>query len=346
MDIQKLHRDVREHRSLFVRVPLGKVVRVRQYFVTLMYLLVILGAMVNIAWTGRIMEFSILSWSMSYCVFVLLIAMLQCVDIIASVRSAEIERRTKIELPEGCSVAIGIQLQEQKWFCQLYDRRSKGLARKAFELENDWRSWQRIDSKAAPDYTRDFKAFYWSLPEPGRFMTLVVGFFAIIATLVITLGASQEAYFELWDSWKGYLRLWGILAIAIAYAALPFLAAKMMLKEIFLSSLDLLDIPGTTDRMFYRYIRQMVWAASVVPCNPEKNKKVLGWIDKVLNFFSMPVIDLLKVVGFCAFGCVFLMAVALWSCIVLLFRVVRFCVWELPFFFNFIWGFLVLWITT
>lgn len=346
MDIQRLRRDVREHRNLFVRVPLGKVFRVRQYFVTFIYLLVILGAMIHVGISGRLMEFSVFSWSMSYCVLVLLIAMLQCVDVIALVRAAEIKRRTGIGFPENCSVAIGIQVQENKWFRQRYGVTSNELAKKAFELEADWRNWQRIDAKAAPDHTHDFKAFYWESPEPGRFMTLVVGFFAIIATLVITLGASQDAYFDLWNSWERYLKLWAVLAVVIAYSAVPLLAAKMMLKEMFLALLDLFDAQGATERMFYRYIRQMVWGAGVLPCFPEKDKKVLGWIDKLLSFFSLPVVDILKVAGMCTFVCVFFVAVVLWWCIVPVFGIVRWCVWELPFFVNFIWGFLVLWVTT
>ncbi|BBP75871.1 hypothetical protein PHLH7_19750 [Pseudomonas sp. Ost2] len=292
------------------------------------------------------MEFSAFSWPMLYCVIVLLIAMMQCVDVMTQVRADEIERRTGIQLPQNCSVAIGIQLQEQAWFCQLYGGPNQDLSRKALELETQWRNWQRIDSKAAPDQMRDFKAFYWDFPEPGRFMTLLVGFFAIVATLVITLGASQDAYFELWNSWQGYLKLWGTLAIVIAYSAVPLLAVKMMFKEMLLALLDFFGSPGTTERMFYRYIRQMLWGAGVVPGYPEKDKNFLGWIDKALAFFSLPLLEILKVVGFCICGCAFFTAVVLWWVCVSMAGIVRWCVWELPFFVNFIWGFLVLWATT
>ncbi|GFM86880.1 hypothetical protein PSCICO_22790 [Pseudomonas cichorii] len=322
MQIQKIQDDIGEHRKLFVRLPFARLFRKREYAVTSGYLLIISIFMLYRIGSDGVDGFvDTIAW-MSYCMAVLMIALMRCVDVIAITRSDVIERVAGIARPQDCTMHIGLQVQEQQWFRQRYQCANEQLANEALALEEQWCSWQRICSKAGDDQASDFKRFYFSFPESGRFMTLLVGFFAIVATLIITLGATPTAYFELVDDWRGYVRLVIQVTMLLAYAALPLLGAKVMLKEMFLTLLDYINAMQVTDRSFYRYIRQMIWSAGVRPGPPRSRGKVPVAVDRALAFFSLSPFAALRASS-------------------------HFPGWyirKVPFVLNFVFGFMVLWL--
>ncbi|MFJ4143662.1 hypothetical protein [Pseudomonas sp. NPDC089734] len=322
MQIQKIHEDIGEHRKLFVRLPFSRLFRKREYAVTSGYLLFISIAMLYSIVSNGVPGFvDNIGW-MSYGMVVLFIALMRCLDVIVTTRSDAIERLTGIARPLDCSVYIGLQLQEQQWFSQRYHCPPEQLANEALALEAKWCSWQRICSRAREDQASGFKRFYFSLPESGRFMTLLVGFFAIIASLIITLGATPEAYFELIDGWRSYAGFVIQVTALLAYAALPVLGASVMLKELFLTLLDYVNAIEVTERSVYRYIRQMVWSAGVTSGPSRFDGKAPVVVDQIVAFFSLSPIEALRLSR-------------------------RFPGWyirRVPFILNFVFGFLVLWL--
>ncbi|WP_122314356.1 hypothetical protein [Pseudomonas cichorii] len=322
MQIQKIQEDIGEHRKLFVRLPFARLFRRREYAVTAGYLLIISIFMLYMTGRDGVTWFvDTLPW-MSYCMVVLMISLMRCVDVIAMTRSDAIERLTGIVRPAGCTAHIGLQVQEQQWFVQRYQCPGEQLSSQALALEEQWCSWQRIRSRAGDDQAGDFKRFYFSFPESGRFMTLLVGFFAIVASLIITLGATPTAYFELLDDWRGYTVFVIQVTLLLAYAALPLLGAKVMLRELFLTLLDYINAMEITDRGFYRYIRQMIWSAGVKPGPSRFDGKVLAAVEQVVDFFHLsPFAALRASTGFPG-----------WY------------IRKVPFVLNFVFGFLVLWL--
>ncbi|MBX8491363.1 hypothetical protein K5D42_16015 [Pseudomonas cichorii] len=321
MQIQKIQEDIGEHRKLFVRLPFAKLFRKREYALTSGYLLII-----SIFMLYRIGSYGVewfvdsIAW-ISYCMIVLMIALLRRIDVIAITRSEAIEQSTGITRPLDCNPLVGLQVQEQQWFSQRYQCANEQLASEALALEEQWCSWQRILSKAGDDQTSDFKRFYFSLPEAGRFMTLLVGFFATIATLIITLGATPVAYFEMVDDWRIHVSLIIQLTALLGYAALPLLGAKVMLKELFLTLLDYINAMEVTDRSFYRYVRQMIWSGAVKPRPARLDGRVTTALDRTLGFFSLSPFAALRASG-------------------------HFPGWyirKVPFVLNFVFGFMVLW---
>ncbi|GFM53904.1 hypothetical protein PSCICF_00820 [Pseudomonas cichorii] len=321
MQIQKTQEDIGEHRKLFVRLPFARLFRKREYAVTSGYLLIISSFMLYRIGSYGVSAFVDTSVLMSYCTGVLIIALMRCVDVIAITRSEAIEQSTGIARPLVCDAHIGLQVQEQQWFRQRYQCTNGQLSSKALALEEQWCSWQRIRSRAGDDQSSDFKRFYFSFPESGRFMTLLVGFFAIVATLIITLGATPTAYFELVDDWRGYVGFVIQVTALLAYAALPLLGAKVMLRELFLTLLDYVNGIQVTDRSFYRYIRQMIWSVGVKPGPARFDGRGKVVVERVLEFFSLSPLAALRVSG-------------------------HFPGWyirKVPFVMNFVFGFMVLW---
>ncbi|MBI6853945.1 hypothetical protein YA0002_14310 [Pseudomonas cichorii] len=321
MQIQKIQEDIGEHRKLFVRLPFATLFRKREYAVTSGYLLIIsIFMLYRIGSYGVTWFVDTIAW-MSYCMVVLMIALMRCMDVIAMTRSEFIERLTGIARPLDCNAYIGLQVQEQQWFRQHYQCTNGQLSSNALALEEQWCSWQRIRSRAGDEQSSDFRRFYFSLPESGRFMTLLVGFFAIVATLIITLGATPTAYFELLDDWRGYVGFVIQVTALLAYAALPLLGAKVMLRELFLTLLDYVNGIQVTDRSFYRYIRQMIWSVGVKPGPARFGGRGAVVIDRVLGFFSLSPLAALRASG-------------------------HFPGWyirKIPFVLNFVFGFMVLW---
>ncbi len=296
MQIQQLYRDVREHRDLFVRVPFRRVFKHREYRQAFFYALFLFALLVSLPGWGEI-EYLYDHWGLVLLAIVpFLLMAIRCHDIIASARAKAVEAATNIERRFDCGLSISVGLQEQLWFQIRYGCDADQLVSMAIEKERYWSEWQRISTKVGDNGGNELFGFFFSMPERGRFMTLIAAWLAIIGTLIITYGGDREVYFELLAL---VLENIGAILIVITllcvYLGLVSFFIKDMLRGLDSTLLDRLDSSGASERSVYRFLRNMMWAGGVTPVFPERENGALGFVERVVELSYMPLGGLIRI---------------------------------------------------
>ena len=108
---------------------------------------------------------------------------------------------------------------------------------------------------------------------------------SVIATLIITLGADRQGYFEFVDNLPAYLKLyWGVVFI-IAFSGPYMIFLGMQARLVLRAMIDALSISQPSDKLFYQFIQRLIWADGVKPANPSANSRVLRAVDSMVDFF-------------------------------------------------------------
>ena len=295
MLIQQLHRDVKEHRDLFVLLPFRRAWQHAEYRWALGFLVVLVAALVHALVTGNDGWMAHRGLMVAYLTPIILMVP-RIHRIIEQSRSNAVEDATGIMRPVGCDLSTGLRLQELAWFQRKYPCSPDMLVHLAKQKEQFWRDWQNISSRAASDEMDDIVRFYFRLPESGRFMTLMAAALAVVATLVITLGASQQAYFDLLDSGWDYLEFVLLATLICAYLALPLLFLKGLLRTLIGSLDDWLGRHTVSERSFYRFIRSMIWAAGVDSATAPLGRNLVSTFEGTAELLFQPLSDVAMVV--------------------------------------------------
>lgn len=288
MLIQELYRDVREHRELFVLLPFKLAWQRSEYRWALGYLVFLSAVLV-----GTLVSHGRDAWMMDGGLQLLgllpvIVMAPRCHAIIEQARATAVERATGIAASRHCGLSAGLRLQEWEWFQRKYRCAPLAMVALAKDKERAWRDWQDISARAASDEMDDIVRFYFRLPEAGRFMTLLAAALAVVASLIVTLGANQAAYFQLLDDWREYLRFVLMVTLLCAYLALPMLFLKGVFRVMIGALDDWMGRHTVSERSFYRFLRSMVWAAGVGERVPEGDSRVVRGVERVVAWFYLP----------------------------------------------------------
>jgi hypothetical protein len=119
-------------------------------------------------------------------------------------------------------------------------------------------------------------------------MTLLAAALAVVASLIVTLGATQAAYFQLLDDWREYLRFVLMVTVLCAYLALPVLFLKGVFRAMIGALDDWMGLHAVSERSFYRFVRRMIWAAGVGARAPEGESRAVRGVEWVVEWFYLP----------------------------------------------------------
>lgn len=181
---------------------------------------------------------------------------------------------------------VQLSLYERQWFRLRYRAYGGNLRCLAGDLVENWRLWKEVNSKAAKDIDGAVMLRFFLPPRDlARLVTLLAALIAVIATLIITLGADRQGYFEFVDNLPAYLKLyWGVVFI-IAFGGPYMIFLGMQARLVLRAMIDALSISQPSDKLFYQFIQRLIWADGVKPANPSANSRVLRAVDSMVDFF-------------------------------------------------------------
>jgi hypothetical protein len=211
------------------------------------------------------------------------------ITMICAARMGEVYSQIRAEkLGAGPNTSRTERLRlQQEWLCERYECCPGELLDRARDLRHKWEERQEIRRLASNDTMGPRFAAFFRLPDPARFIGLLVAIVAIVATLV-TLGGSVDSIF---DSLQDLKQLGANIVIGTFLCAeiiLLWIMATGMVREIGPSLLEQIGLLPLSSRRVYRYLFAIHIASE--PSNPE-SKKISGFL-KFVSFFFVPLSEL------------------------------------------------------
>lgn len=289
MQIQSLYRDIREHRELFIRLPLRRAWAHREYRQGIFYMLalcgavsvLLLGGMADVLYERR---FVVLLASLPF-----LLMVIRCRSISDREQALLVEERLGALLDVKASDQVSLGVWEQHWFCRRYRCRADELGLLALEMEQDWSDWQRIRAKAGDFDEHELLGFFFGRVDSNRLIGLLAILLTILCTLVVAYGEGDQAYFELFMALQE--GGWGLLLL-IALLCMTFGLLWFMLRDMLRGLGGVLferfDNHTISDRGVYRYLRQMVWVAGIEAGGPVRPGTSARCLQSILDVAYMP----------------------------------------------------------
>ncbi|MGX0890499.1 hypothetical protein AB7M22_002507 [Pseudomonas sp. ADAK2 TE3594] len=280
MSISQLHIDLEEHFQLFERVPFKAAWRRRDARSCLVW---IAACLIALLWALIEVPGITLSHYIPILLPILLITM------ICAAHMGEVYSQIRAEgLGAGPSTSRTERLRlQQEWLCKRYECCPSELLDRARDLRHKWEERQEIRRLASNDTMGPRFAAFFRLPDPARFIGLLVAIVAIIATLV-TLGSSVDSIFEALQDWRTLGVNIVISAFLCTELVLLWIMATGMVREIGPSLLEQIGLLPLSSRRVYRYLLAIHIASE--PINPE-SKKLAGFL-KVISLFFVPIPEL------------------------------------------------------
>lgn len=289
MQIQSLYRDIREHRELFVRLPLRRAWAHREYRQGICYMLVLcgvlsvllLGGMADVLYERR---FVVLLASLPF-----LLMAIRCRSISDHEQALLVEEKLGALLDVKASDPVSLGVWERHWFCRRYRCRDDELGLLALEMEQDWSDWQRIRVKAGDFDDHELLGFFFGRVDSNRLIGLLAILLTILCTLVVAYGEGGQAYFELFIALQE--RGWGLLLL-IALLCMAFGLLRFMLRDMLRGLGGVLferfDNHSISDRGVYRYLRQMIWVAGIEAEGSARSSASARCLQSILDVAYMP----------------------------------------------------------
>lgn len=277
MSVTQLHIDLEKYFQLFERVPLKAAWRRRD-------------SRTCLVWTAAcvIALTSALIWlpgtTLTHYVPALFPILL--ITMICAIHMGEIYAQIRADhLGAGpiSSPAERLQLQQQ-WLCELYDCQPRHLVDKARYLRELWEERLEIRRLASNDNMGPRFAAFFRLPDPARFIGLLVAVAAMFATM-ITLGGNIDSIFQALQDWK---------TIAVNVVIGTFLAVELvllwimttgMIREIGPSILEQIGLLPLNSRRVYRYLLTIHLASEPIAPSGKKLSRFLKVISLFLYLF-------------------------------------------------------------
>lgn len=284
--VQDLYGDVGDHYRIFIRAPFFQLLKHRDYWVPLLYFFFVL---ITLFWDLYYHSGQYLYEARSllpFYLFPFLIAALRIGDIVVDTRCRNVENLGGFERSVESSRYVQLSLYERQWFRLRYRAYGGNLRCLAGDLVENWRLWKEVNSKAAKDIDGAVMLRFFLPPRDlARLVTLLAALIAVIATLIITLGADRQGYFEFVDNLPAYLKLyWGVVFI-VAFSGPYVIFLGMQARLVLRAMIDALSISQPSDKLFYQFIQRLIWADGVKPANPSANSRVLRAVDSMVDFF-------------------------------------------------------------
>lgn len=282
MSISQLHTDLEDHFQLFERVPFKAAWRRRDTRSCLVWIAVCLIAL---SWALIALPGITLSHYIPILFPVMLITM------ICAARMGEVYSQIRAErLGAGPNTSRTERLRlQQEWLCKRYECSPSELLDRARNLRHVWEERQEIRRLASNDTMGPRFAAFFGLPDPARFIGLLVAIVAIIATLV-TLGGSVDSIFESLQDLKQLGATIVIGTFLCAEVVLLWIMATGMVREIGPSLLEQVGLLPLSSRRVYRYLFAIHIASELsIP----ESKKTSGFL-KFVSFFFVPISELLR----------------------------------------------------
>ncbi|PMY47819.1 MULTISPECIES: hypothetical protein [Pseudomonas] len=280
MSISQLHIDLEEHFQLFERVPFKAAWRRRDARSCLVW---IAACLIALLWALIEVPGITLSHYIPILLPILLITM------ICAAHMGDVYSQIRAEgLGAGPSTSRTERLRlQQEWLCKRYECCPSELLDRARDLRHKWEERREIRRLASNDTMGPRFAAFFRLPDPARFIGLLVAIVAIIATLV-TLGSSVDSIFEALQDWRTLGVNIVISAFLCTELVLLWIMAAGMVREIGPSLLEQIGLLPLSSRRVYRYL--LVIHIASEPINPE-SKKLAGFL-KVISLFFVPIPEL------------------------------------------------------
>lgn len=280
MSINQLHVDLEDHFQLFERVPFKAAWRRRDARSCLVW---IAACLIALLWA----LIEVPGITLSHYIPVLLPILL--ITMICAAHMGEVYSQIRAEgLGAGPNTSRAERLRlQQEWLCERYECCPSELLDRARDLRHKWEERQEIRRLASNDTMGPRFAAFFRLPDPARFIGLLVAIIAIIATLV-TLGSSVDSIFEALQDWRTLGVNVVISTFLCTELVLLWIMATGMVREIGPSMLEQIGLLPLSSRRVYRYLLAIHIASE--PINPE-SKKLAGFL-KVISLFFVPIPEL------------------------------------------------------
>ncbi|SDX17384.1 hypothetical protein SAMN05444064_114107 [Pseudomonas syringae] len=279
MSIKQLRLDVEEHFQRFERVPFKKAWRRRDARICLTWMVAWILAL-----TSALIFFpgATLTGSIPVLFPVLLVSM------ICTVRLAEVYEEVRAEQMGAAAATTPSERAQlkQQWFCTRYNCEPGELLDKARAFKSLWEERQELKRLASNDTMGPRMAAFFRLPDPARFIGLLIAIAAIFTTMV-TLGSNIDAIFDAVQDWRTIGANILISAFLCAEVVMLWIIFTGMVHEVGPSILEQLGLLPMSSRRVYRYLLTLHDASEPVT---RPGGAVLG-VLKVSALFFMPITD-------------------------------------------------------
>ncbi|WP_024645060.1 hypothetical protein [Pseudomonas syringae] len=277
MSINQLRKDVEEHFQLFERVPFKKAWRRRDARICLIWMA---------AWMLGILAALIFLPGATLTHYTPALLPVLVISLICTVHLAEVYARIRAEQMGAASITTPSERLKlrQDWLCTRYNCEPGELVDKARALKHLWDERQELMCLASNNTMGPRMAAFFQLPDPARFIGILVAIAAIFTTMV-TLGSSIDAIFEALQDWRTIGTTIVIVTFLCAEIVMLWIMVTGMVREVGPSILEQMGLLPMSSRRVYRYLLAVHDASE--PVTPVR-RNVPGLL-RLISVLFMPV---------------------------------------------------------